>query len=149
MCIRDSYAIQKLARISGTPNVDSCARLCHAASAVGLKATLGWGAPTCSLRDLIGTELLVLMGTDLANNQPVTTKYLHEAKRQGTRIVVVNPFREPALDRYWVPSVLSSALFGTALCDDFFAVRPGGDIAFMAGVLKLLDERGRFDEAFV
>jgi molybdopterin-dependent oxidoreductase alpha subunit len=143
------YAIQKLARVAGTANVDSCARLCHAASASGLKQTLGWGAPTCSLSDMIGTDLLVLIGTDLANNQPVTTKYMHFAKAQGTRIVVVNPFREPALERYWVPSVARSALWGTPLMDDFFAVRPGGDIAFMAGVLKLLDERQQWDEAFV
>jgi molybdopterin-dependent oxidoreductase alpha subunit len=143
------YSIQKLARIAGTANVDSCARLCHAASASGLKMTIGWGAPTCSLSDMIGTDLLVLIGTDLANNQPVTTKYMHFAKEQGTRIVVVNPFREPALDRYWVPSVARSALWGTALMDDFFAVRPGGDIAFMTGVLKALDARGLFDEAYI
>ena len=143
------YAIQKLARIAGSPHVDSCARLCHAASATGLKATIGWGAPTCSLSDMIGTELLVLIGTDLANNQPVTTKYMHFAKQRGTRIVVVNPFREPALDRYWVPSVTSSALFGTKLMDDFFAVKPGGDIAFMTGVLKFLDENDAFDHKFI
>ncbi len=143
------YAIQKLARIAGTANVDSCARLCHAASASGLKATIGWGAPTCSLSDMIGTDLLVLIGTDLANNQPVTTKYMHFAKEQGTRIVVVNPFREPALERYWVPSVAKSALWGTRLADDWFAVRPGGDIAFMLGVMKALDARSLFDEAFI
>jgi molybdopterin-dependent oxidoreductase alpha subunit len=143
------YAIQKLARIAGSANVDSCARLCHAASASGLKQTLGWGAPTCSLSDMIGTDLLVLIGTDLANNQPVTTKYMHFAKQQGTRIVVVNPFREPALERYWVPSVARSALWGTALMDDFFAVRPGGDIAFMLGALKALDARSLFDESFI
>ncbi len=143
------YSIQKLARIAGSANVDSCARLCHAASASGLKLTIGWGAPTCSLSDMIGTDLLVLIGTDLANNQPVTTKYMHFAKQQGTRIVVVNPFREPALDRYWVPSVAKSALWGTPLMDDFFAVRPGGDIAFMTGVLKALDARGLFDEKFI
>jgi len=143
------YAIQKLARIAGSANVDSCARLCHAASASGLKMTIGWGAPTCSLSDIIGTDLLVLIGTDLANNQPVTTKYMHFAKEQGTRIVVVNPFREPALERYWVPSVTKSALWGTSLMDDFFAVRPGGDIAFMMGVMKALDARNLFDDKFI
>jgi molybdopterin-dependent oxidoreductase alpha subunit len=143
------YSIQKLARIAGTPHVDSCARLCHAASASGLKATIGWGAPTCSLSDMIGTDLLILIGTNLVNNQPVSTKYMHFAKEAGTRIVVVNPFREPALDRYWVPSVAKSAVFGTALCDDFFPVKPGGDIAFMSGVLKSLDEKGGWDEKFI
>ncbi len=143
------YVMQKLARIAGTPHVDSCARLCHAASTTGLKATIGWAAPTCSLGDMIGTDLLVLIGTDLANNQPVTTKYMHYAKSQGTRIVVINPFREPALERYWVPSVPSSALFGTALMDDFFSVRPGGDIAFLCGTLKSLDEKCAWDDRFI
>ena len=115
----------------------------------GLKQTLGFGAPTCSLKDWIGTELIILIGTNLANNQPVSTKYLHYAKKAGARIVVVNPFREPALDRYWVPSVLGSALFGTKLMDDFYPVRPGGDIAFLSGVLKALDEIGGWDEKFV
>jgi molybdopterin-dependent oxidoreductase alpha subunit len=143
------YAFQKLGRIAGTPHIDSCARLCHAASASALKETIGWGAPTSSLKDLIGTDLVVLFGTDLANNQPVTMKYLHFAKKAGTRVIVVNPFREPALDRYWVPSVPSSALFGTELCDDFFPVAAGGDIAFISGVLKLLVERGEIDRAFI
>lgn len=143
------YTFQKLARLAGTPHVDSCARLCHAASTVGLKETIGWGAPTCSLKDLIGTDLVILFGTDLANNQPVTMKYLHYAKQAGTRVLVVNPFREPALERYWVPSVPSSAVFGTAITDDFFAVAPGGDIAFISGVLKWLVEHGGLDRDFI
>lgn len=143
------YTFQKLPRLLGTNNVDLCARLCHAASVYGLKQSLGIGAPTCSLSDFIGTELLVLFGTDLANNQPVTTKYMFYARQQGTRIVVVNPFREPGLERYWIPSVARSAVFGTRLMDDFFQVRIGGDIAFMNGVMKLLIERGMTDEAFV
>jgi molybdopterin-dependent oxidoreductase alpha subunit len=143
------YVLQKLARVAGTPHVDSCARLCHAASTVGLKQTLGFAAPTCSLKDWIGADLILIIGSNLANNQPVSTKYLYQAKKAGSRIAVVNPFREPALERYWIPSVPRSALFGTRLMDDFFAVRPGGDIAFLSGVLKALDERGGWDEDFV
>lgn len=143
------YTLQKLARVAGTPHLDSCARLCHAASTNGLKETIGWGAPTCSLKDLIGTDLVVLFGTDLANNQPVTMKYLHFAKKAGTRVVVINPFREPALDVYWVPSVASSAVFGTHLCDDFFPVAAGGDMAFIHGALKALKTHRGFDRDFI
>jgi len=143
------YAFQKLARVAGTPHIDSCARLCHAASTTGLRQTIGWGAPTCSLKDWIGTDLIILFGTDLANNQPVSTKYLHYAKKAGTRVVVVNPFREPALERYWVPSVFSSALFGTRLMDEFFPVKPGGDIPFIHGVLKALRAAGGWNLEFV
>jgi molybdopterin-dependent oxidoreductase alpha subunit len=143
------YALQKLARVAGTPHIDSCARLCHAASTVGLKETIGFAAPTLSLSDWIGTDLLIVIGSNLPNNQPVSTKYMRAAKLAGTRIAVVNPFREPALERYWIPSVASSAVFGTALMDDYFGVRPGGDIAFLSGVLKALDEIGGWDETFV
>jgi molybdopterin-dependent oxidoreductase alpha subunit len=143
------YTFQKLPRMLGTNNVDLCARLCHSASVYGLKQTLGVGAPTCSLKDFIGTELLILFGTDLANNQPVTTKYMHYAKQAGTRIVVVNPYREPGLERYWVPSVAKSAVFGTKLMDDFFQVRVGGDIAFISGVMKSIVEHGLENREFI
>jgi len=143
------YVFQKLARVLGTNNVDLCSRLCHAASVSGLKATLGVAAPTCSLSDFIGTDLLVIFGSDLANNQPVTTKYIYYAKKAGTRVAVVNPMREYGLERYWVPSVASSALFGTKIMDDFFQVRVGGDIAFINGVLKFLIAADRINRAFI
>ncbi|MGH7740625.1 MAG: FdhF/YdeP family oxidoreductase [Candidatus Eiseniibacteriota bacterium] len=143
------YAFTKVARLMGSNHVDLCARLCHAASVAGLKDTLGVPAPTCSLKDMIGTDLVVIWGSHLAANQPVTMKYLCYAKRQGTRVVVVNPMREPGLERYWVPSDLRSAMFGTKLMDDFFQVSLGGDIAFMHGVLKYLVEMGGCDERFI
>lgn len=143
------YAFTKAARLSGTNHVDLCARLCHQASVAGLKGTIGVGAPTCSLKDLVGTDLLLLWGTAIANNQPVAMKYLAYAKEQGTRIVVINPVREKGLERYWVPSLPKSALFGTKLQDDFVQVAVGGDIALFQGVLKVLLERGTVDHAFV
>jgi len=143
------YAFQKAARLMGSNHVDMCTRLCHAASVAGLKDTLGIPAPTCSLKDMIGADLVVILGSHLANNQPVTTKYLCYAKRQGTRILVVNPMREPGLERYWVPSDLRSALFGTRLMDDFFQVSVGGDIAFLHGVLKHLIEHDGLDRDFI
>ncbi len=143
------YVFQKAARLLGSNHVDLCARLCHAATVSGLAQMLGVGAPTCSLSDLIEADLIVLLGTDLANNQPVTTKYLYYARKRGARIVVVNPYREPGLERYWVPSVARSALFGTPLMDELFQVQVGGDIAFLAGALKRLIERGRADRDFV
>src|SRR5439155_2520812 len=56
---------------------------------------------------------------------------------------------EPGLERYWVPSDLRSALFGTRLMDDFFQVAVGGDIAFLHGVIKHLVERGGLDRDFI
>jgi molybdopterin-dependent oxidoreductase alpha subunit len=98
---------------------------------------------------MIGSDLVVILGSHLANNQPVTMKYLTYAKRAGTRVVVVNPVREPGLERYWVPSDVRSALFGTRIADEFFQVAVGGDIAFLHGALRWLIERGECDEGFI
>ncbi len=143
------YVAQKAARLLGTNNIDNAARLCHAASTTALKQTIGVGASTCSYTDWMGTDLIVLLGSDIANNQPVATKYLYYAKKNGARIVVVNPYREPGLERYWVPSIVRSALFGTRMADEFFSVRVGGDVAFLNGVLKWLIERNTLDHAFI
>jgi molybdopterin-dependent oxidoreductase alpha subunit len=143
------YVAQKVARFLGTNNVDNSARLCHAPSTVALKQSLGVAASTCSYKDWIGTDLLVFFGSNTPNNQPVTTKYIYYARKQGTRVAVINPYREPGFERYWVPSVTESALFGTKIADAFFQVNIGGDLAFIAGVLKHLIERGWTDERFI
>lgn len=144
------YVAQKAARFLGTPHVDNSARLCHAASTSAMKASLGYGASTGSYRDWIGADLIVFFGSNTPNNQPVTTKYLYYAKQQGTEVAVVNPYREPGLERYWVPSTMESAIFGTRLADHWFEVDTGGDQAFITGVLKaLLGLPGGIDHDFI
>ncbi len=143
------YTFTKTARLMGTNNVDFCARLCHAASVSGLMQTIGYGAPTCSLSDWIGTDLLILWGTNLANNQPVSVKYLAKAKELGTRIVVINTVYEKGLAAYWIPSQVKSALFGSRLMDDFIQVRAGGDLALMHAVMKLLIRWDAVDHDFI
>ena len=143
------YAHQKVARFFGTNHVDTSARICHAPSTAALQSTVGCAATTCSYSDWIGADLIVFAGSNIANNQPVATKYLYYAKKAGTKVFVVNPYLEPGLDRYWVPSVARSALFGTRFADDFFAVQAGGDVAFFYGVLKHLIENEWLDREFI
>ncbi len=143
------YAAQKFMRYIGTNNVDNAARVCHAPSTVALKATIGLGATTCSYTDVINSNLIVLFGANVANAQPVFMKYLYLARRRGAKVLVVNPFREPGLEHYWVPSNLESAAFGTKIADDFFEVHTGGDSAFINGVLKVLLANGGIDRDFV
>jgi len=130
------YAAAKTARFLGTNHIDNASRICHSPSKTALKRSLGIAASSCSYRDWIGTDVLVFWGSVAANNQPVSTKYMYAAKRRGTKIIVINPYREPAMDGYWVPSIAESALFGTKLADDFYQVNIGGDIALMHGVMK-------------
>jgi molybdopterin-dependent oxidoreductase alpha subunit len=143
------YAAQKFARFIGTNHVDNAARLCHAASTVAMKEMLGYGASTCSYADWLHADLIVFFGSNVPNNQPVTTKYLHHAKGNGARIAVVNPHREPGLERYWIPSIAASAISGTAMADEWFDVHTGGDCAFLTGAFRALVELGGIERGFV
>src|SRR5256885_5293909 len=106
-------------------------------------------ATTCSYTDVINSDLVVLFGANVANGQPVFMKYLYLARKRGAKVAVVNPLREPGLDRYWVPSNVESAMFGTHMTDEFFAVSVGGDLAFLNGVLKVMLATGTVDREFV
>ena len=79
------YAHQKVARFIGTNHVDTSARVCHAPSTAALKETVGCSATTCSYRDWIGTDLLVFVGANTANNQPVALKYSTMQRKPAPR----------------------------------------------------------------
>ncbi len=143
------YAAQKAIRALGTNNLDNAARICHSPSTYALRDAFGVGASTCSYKDWIGTDLVAFFGSNVANNQPVATKYLYLARKAGTRVALINAYREPGMERYWIPSVAESALFGTKLVTDSFLVSPGGDIAFIAGAMKHMFSAGLVDESFI
>ena len=143
------YAAAKAVRAIGTNSIDNAARVCHAPSTFALKEGLGVAATTCSYTDWIGSDLIVFIGSNVANNQPVAMKYLYHARREGTKVVCINPYREPGMDRYWVPSNLESALFGTKITDRFFQINVGGDVGFLNGTLKAMIECGLHDRSFI
>ena len=64
-------------------------------------------------------------------------------------MVSINTMREPGMERYWIPSIPESALFGTKLTDDTFLISTGGDVAFLTGALKHMIERDLVDHDFM
>ena len=143
------YMGQKAARFLGTPSIDNAARLCHSPSTGAMKTAIGYGASTCSYADWWGTDLIVFFGSNPSNDQPVAMKYLEQAKKHGTKVALVNPYLEPGMKRYWVPSSAGSAVFGTDITDYWFPVSQGGDVAFAYGVLKVLIENNWHDQAWI
>src|SRR4051812_36178985 len=143
------YVAQKVARFLGTNNVDNAARLCHSPSTGAMKTAIGWSASTCSYKDWWGTDLIVFFGSNPANDQPVAMKYLEQAKKTGTKIALVNPYMEPGMERYYVPSSVTSAVVGTKISDYWFPVAQGGDIALIYGVIKVLLENNWHDPKFI
>src|SRR5437899_11951443 len=136
------YAARQAVRTIGTTTISTAARVCHSPSTFALKQGLGVAATTCSYADLIGSDLVVFVGANVANNQPVMMKYLYYARKAGTRVVTINSYREPGMERYWVPSVLESAFFGSKMTARIYVVKVGGDIPFLNGALQWMIERG-------
>ena len=137
------YVAQKVTRFLGTNNIDNAARvLPRAVDRRAAARRSASAATTCSYTDVIDSDLIVLFGANVANAQPVFMKYLFLARKRGAKVAVVNPLKEPGLERYWVPSNVESAMFGTKMTDEFFGVHTGGDVAFVNGVLKVLLAEG-------
>lgn len=143
------YCVQKAMRAIGTNNIDNAARVCHSPSTVALKASIGAGATTCSYKDWLTADVIMFFGSNVANNQPVSTKYIHYAKKNGAKILVVNPYKEPGMERYWIPSIPESALFGTKIADAFYTLNHGTDITFINGIIKSMFEHDWIDSEFV
>ncbi len=146
------FLIQLLGRIHGTNNVNNCSYYCHQASGVGLSSVIGSGTATIVLDDLesLGKDdVFFLIGANPASNHPRLMTILHDLKRRGGKIVVVNPSREAGLVRFKVPSKIGSLLFGTTIADEYVQPHVGGDIAFLSGVAKRLLEMDGTNEGFI
>ena len=88
----ENYAFQKLARLLGSPNIDHCARLCHAATVHGLIRTVGTGAISNTFDQLLESDVIFMIGWNGAATHPVLfSQYVLKAKEKGTRIIVADP----------------------------------------------------------
>lgn len=139
-----AFAYQLLVRRLGTNNLPDCSNMCHESSGSALTETLGIGKGTVSLTDLHRADLIFVVGQNPGTNHPRMLTALERAKRDGTRIVAVNPLPEAGLLRFKNPQRPSGLGKGTALADRFLQIRLNGDMAlFQALSLLLLDSADR------
>lgn len=144
------FALQLLARLYGSNNVNNCSYYCHQASGVALNSTIGTGTATIQYQDLKLADTIFVLGANPASNHPRFVKTLFECRRRGGQVVVVNPAKEPGLIRFAAPSDLRSMLKGGEEVASLY-IQPhlGGDIAFMQGVSKWVLEQDHADQAFI
>jgi len=80
----ENYLMQKFARaVLKTPNIDHCARLCHASTVVGLAGSFGSGAMTQSIADIAESKCLLVIGTNTFEQHPLDRPPHHPG--QGKR----------------------------------------------------------------
>jgi len=143
------YAFTKTARLMGTNNVDFCDLNYDSATDAGLLSSIGVGASTISLTDLIGTDLILLWGISPERNLAVSEKYLHLAKNAGTRIISIDPTGENRLNNDSIQSIPPSAVLGSKLADEVVQVNVGGELALINAIMKLLVEWEAFNEEYI
>ena len=143
------FLFQMLARLFGTNYVNNCSYYCHQASGVGLGMAIGTGAGTVRLEDLQHTDLYILVGANPSSNHPRLMRSLMEMRRNGGRIIVVNPMRELGLENFRVPSDVRSLLFGTQIASQYVQPHIGGDLALLTGIAKDVIERSGHDKKFI
>ncbi len=143
------FLLQMLSRLFGTNYVNNCSYYCHQASGVGLGSSIGTGAGTVRLDDLEHADLYILIGANPSSNHPRLMKSLMQLRRNGGKVIVINPLKELGLVNFRVPSDVRSLLFGTKIATQYVQPNVGGDLALLSGVAKDILEQGAQDNAFI
>ncbi|MGB0099988.1 MAG: molybdopterin-dependent oxidoreductase, partial [Nocardioides sp.] len=145
-----AFAYQLFARAFGTNNLPDCSNMCHESTSVALAESIGIGKASVTFQDVLDARLIVIAGQNPGTNHPRMLTALEEAKRNGARIIAINPLREAGLVRFKNPQkVRGLAGRGTELADLHLPVRINGDLALFQAIGALLLEWGSVDRDFV
>lgn len=130
----ENYLMQKFVRaVIGTNNVDSCARVCHSPTALGMQRSFGTGAATNSIVDLKYTDCIMVIGANPTDAHPVTGAKMKQFAMKGKTTIVIDP-RRTELARY--------ATYHLQL-------RPGTNVALLDMILYYIVADGLEDTEFI
>ncbi|HEX6650051.1 MAG TPA: FdhF/YdeP family oxidoreductase, partial [Pyrinomonadaceae bacterium] len=137
-----AFLYQLFVRQFGTNNLPDCSNMCHESSGSALNETIGVGKGTVTLEDFDHAQAIFVVGQNPGTNHPRMLSSLERAKRNGCRLVHINPLPEVGMTRFKHPQhVLGLLGGGTALADLFLQVRINGDVALLKGIAKAVLER--------
>ena len=129
-----TYLLGKFARVClKTPFIDYNGRLCMVSAGAANKKAFGIDRTTNPWSDMIGTGVIWVAGSNVAECSPITTNYIWQAREMGAKVIVQDPRITPI----------------ARTCDLFLPVKPGRDAAVFAGVLNLMIEHGWIDRDFI
>src|SRR4051794_1979406 len=118
-----------------TNNTDSNSRLCMASAVAGYRSSLGSDGPPCCYEDVDLADVIFILGSNTAEAHPVIFDRIKAAKaaRPSLLVIVVDPRKT------------QTAKFA----DVHVPVRPGGDVALLNALCKLLLDSGAADVGFI
>lgn len=134
LTIEKAYLMGKFARVAlKTPFIDYNGRLCMVSAGAGNKKAFGIDRAANPWSDILGAEVVLIAGANVAECAPITTNYVWQARERGAKIIVVDPRITPI----------------ARTCDLFLPVKPGRDIALFNGLLHLMIENDWLDHDFI
>ena len=130
----ENYLMQKFARaVLKTPNIDHCARLCHASTVVGLAGAFGSGAMTQSIADIAESKCLLIIGTNTFEQHPLIGRRIMQAKKNGAKIIYADPRLTPTGKQ----------------ADLFLQFYSGTDVAFLNCFMQQIIKNGWENKDFI
>lgn len=130
----NNYAIQKFTRaVVKTNNIDHCARTCHAPTVAGLAHAFGSGAATNSVDEILETDLIFVIGSNMTEAHPVVSYYVKQAVKNGSRMIVCDPRKVDIA--HWA--------------NLYVPLKVGTDVPFLNGLIHEIIENNWHNEAFM
>ena len=137
-----AFLYQLFVRQFGTNNLPDCSNMCHESSGAALSETLGIGKGSVTLDDFNHADLVIVMGQNPGTNHPRMLTALSETKKNGGKIITINPLPEIGLINYKDPqNPLKWMGKGQDLTDLFLQVKINGDVALLKIILKLMKKQ--------
>jgi formate dehydrogenase major subunit len=99
----------------------------------GLGTSFGRGGATDYQQDLMNSDCIVIMGSNMAENHPVGFQWVMEARERGAKVFHVDP-------RFTRTSAMATKHVG---------IRAGSDIAFLGGIVNYIVENERWFDEYV
>lgn len=151
-----SFVYQLFAKEFGTNNMPDCSNMCHETSGSALRPTIGIGKGTVTLEDFYDTDVIVIIGQNPGTNAPRMMSALAKGKKNGAKIIAINPLPEAGLMGFVDPqSVMGVLEGGVKLADLYLPVKINGDMALLKAIEMLLIDFEKknpgsvFDEQFI
>lgn len=151
-----SFIYQLFAKEYGTNNMPDCSNMCHETSGTALMPVIGIGKGTVTLSDFYDTDVVVIIGQNPGTNAPRMMSALERGKKNGAKIIAINPLPEAGLMGFRNPQQINGIIgSGMKLADLYLPVKINGDMALLKAIeLLLLDFEKKspnevFDHEFI
>ncbi len=133
-----AFLWQLFVRQFGTNNLPDCSNMCHESSGTALTDSIGIGKGTATLDDVHEAGVIIDLGHNPGTCHPRMLSALQVTKRNGGKIIAINPLAETGLVRFQHPQQVLQVLTGgsTPLADLHLPVRINGDVAVLQGIMK-------------